>query len=650
MHRLPACLRALACLTLVLQTFLQAGSLRAADRPNILWITTEDIGPQLGCYGDRYAITPNLDEFAKTACRYDHCWSNAPVCAPARTTIITGMYPTSLGAENMRSLIKLPESIQLYPYYLRAAGYYCTNNSKTDYNVESTGKVWDESNNKAHWKNRPAGQPFFAIFNHTVTHESQIRNAIAPQDRVHDPAQARVPAYHPDTPEVRKDWAQYYDRITMTDKLFAQNLKELHDAGLAEDTIVFFYGDHGSGMPRSKRFPYNSGLRVPLLIHIPEKWKSLATPDCVMGGASQRLVSFVDLAPTLLSLCGAEIPGHMQGHAFLGPKATETQPYLFGFRGRMDERIDMVRSVTDGRYVYIRNFMPHLPHGQHVDYMFQTPTTQVWHAKFLKGELNEAQSHFWREKPVEELYDLQSDPDEIVNLAGNAAHEAQLRAMRQVLLNQMRTTRDLGFIPEAELHRQTQTRTTAELGMELASQMMPPNRSFGDRDISVIDYGATVAAWLPGNILSSRQRGGSARGSVRATANRPDGMTTSLARYWTAIAVLGTHGTDLDEYRTDLRRFLEDESPSVRIVAAEALGLYGNAEDLALALPLLLDYANAETHGVYAAIAALNAIDRLGEKADSIRAEVAKLPRKDSNATNRTASYCDRLIERITKK
>ena len=648
MHRLAACLRALACLTLVLQTFLQAGALRAADRPNILWITTEDIGPQLGCYGDRYAITPNLDEFAKTACRYDHCWSNAPVCAPARTTIITGMYPPSLGAENMRSLVKLPENIQLYPQYLRAAGYYCTNNSKTDYNVESTGKVWDESNNKAHWKNRPAGQPFFAIFNHTVTHESQIRNAIDAKDRVHDPAQARVPAYHPDTPEVRKDWAQYYDRITMTDKLFAKNLQELHDAGLADDTIVFFYGDHGSGMPRGKRMPYNSGLQVPLLIHVPEKWKSLATADCVMGGVSQRLVSFVDLAPTLLSLCGAEIPAHMQGHAFLGPKATQPQPHLFGFRGRMDERIDMMRSVTDGRYVYIRNFMPYLPCGQHVDYMFQTPTTQVWYAKFLKGELNEAQSHFWREKPVEELYDLQSDPDEVVNLAGNAAHDAQLVALRTALLTHMKDTRDLGFLPEAELHRLSPDRAPAELGLELASQMMLTG-TMRPRETSVLFYGANVASWLPGNILGSRSGNASARDIVRTTAQRADGMTTSLARYWAAIAVLSTHGQGLDEYRTELRRFLEDESPSVRIAAAEGLGLYGNAEDLALALPLLLDCANAETHGVYAAIAALNAIDHLGQKADPIRAEVAKLPRKDPRAPDRTASYCDRLIEHITK-
>ncbi|HRX79964.1 MAG TPA: sulfatase, partial [Pirellulaceae bacterium] len=234
-------------------------------RPNVLWITSEDNGPHLGCYGDDYATTPNLDALAARGMIYRTCWSNAPVCAPARTTIISGMYPTSLGAEHMRSMTQLPDAFKMYPVYLREAGYYCTNNSKEDYNVKPTGEVWDDSSGKAHWKKRADGQPFFAIFNHTISHESKLRTR--PHKAVHDAAKVRVPAYHPDTPEVRQDWAQYYDRITEMDALAGENLQEIAAAGLADDTIVFYYGDHGSGMPRSKRWPYNSGLQVPLIVY-----------------------------------------------------------------------------------------------------------------------------------------------------------------------------------------------------------------------------------------------------------------------------------------------------------------------------------------------------------------------------------------------
>ena len=327
--------------------------------PNILWITSEDNGPHLGCYGDTYAVTPNLDRFAKRSLRYTKASSTAPVCAPARTTIISGIYPPATGSEHMRSMTRLPGNFKMYPAYLRQLGYYCTNNSKEDYNLEKVGEVWNGSGRTAHWKSRPDGKPFFAIFNHTISHESQIRNKINPADRIHDPAKVSLPAYHPDTPEVRKDWAQYHDRITMMDKLVGKNLRELEEAGLADDTIVFYYGDHGSGMPRSKRWPYFSGLNVPLIIHVPEKFKHLAPPEYKTGGTSDRLVGFIDLAPTLLSIAGSKAPAHMQGHAFMGQHTAPAQKFSFGFRGRMDERYDMVRTVFDGRHIYIRNYMPH---------------------------------------------------------------------------------------------------------------------------------------------------------------------------------------------------------------------------------------------------------------------------------------------------
>src|SRR5688572_3538957 len=320
-------------LPLALLALLLPYTARAADepasRPNILWITSEDNGPHLGCYGDAYATTPHLDALAARSLTYLHCWSNAPVCAPARTAIISGVYPTSTGSEHMRSSVAMPAHMRMYPQILREAGYYCSNNSKEDYNLEKPGKVWDESSPRAHWKNRKPGQPFFAVFNIGVTHESQIRKR--PHTHKHDPAKVRVPAYHPDIPEVRQAWAQYYDQLTEMDALAGKHLRELEEAGLADDTIVFYYGDHGPGLPRNKRSACNSGLHVPLIVHVPEKFKHLAPKDYASDAKTKRLVQFVDFAPTLLSLVGLKAPEWMQGRAFMGPHEAAPNEFLHGF-------------------------------------------------------------------------------------------------------------------------------------------------------------------------------------------------------------------------------------------------------------------------------------------------------------------------------
>lgn len=606
--------------------------LQAAERPNVLWITSEDNGPQLGCYGDEYAITPNLDALAEKGCRYEHCWSNAPVCAPARTTLITGMFPTSLGAQHMRSSLPIPEGIKLYPQYLRDAGYYCTNNSKEDYNLSSVGKIWDESSRKAHWKNRGEKQPFFAIFNHTISHESQIRNKIDDKNRIHDPAKVRVPAYHPDTPEVRKDWAQYYDRMTMMDALVGKNLKELEEAGVAEDTIVFYYGDHGSGMPRSKRFPYNSGLHVPLIVYIPAKWQHLATSDYQQGKASSRLTSFVDLTPTLLSVCGLKPPEHMQGFAFLGKFATEPKPYIYGYRGRMDERIDMMRSITDGRYIYIRNYYPHRPYGQYVNYMFQTPTTRVWHDMFKAGKLNKAQSHFWQRKPLEELYDLKTDPDEVKNLADSAEHKAIKEKLQDALIDHQVAIKDLGFQPEYRANT-------------YGGPKSPYDRArFGERDL----YNTRALHHTAVTCLDPE--------------NAPDNLTIyfeqagrfapyeDVALFWAATGILANGGEHFQMHRGKLRDIIAGKhdlaNSSTEIAAAEALATHGDADDVAAALPVLVKYANVQEKGVFNAIQALNALDYLDEKARPVRDEIAKLPKNAKNVPGRMGSYVTRLLEK----
>lgn len=592
-----------------------------ADRPNVVWLTSEDNGPQLGCYGDPYADTPFLDKLASKGMRYLHCWSNAPVCAPARTTIISGVYPTSTGSQHMRSQTTLPSNMKMYPQYLREAGYYCTNNSKEDYNLEQPGQVWDNSSKKAHWRNRGKDQPFFAIFNETISHESKIR--VRPHTLIHDPAKAPVPAYHPDTPEVRHDWAQYYDKMTEMDTKLSKRYDELDKAGVLDDTIIFYYGDHGSGMPRSKRWPYNSGLSVPLIVIIPEKYQHLAPKNYEAGGVSDRLVSFIDLAPTLLSITGLEIPKHMDGHTFLGEKDIPREDYIYGFRGRMDERYDLVRTIRDQRYIYIRNFMPHKIQGQRLDYMFQTPTTQVWHKMFHEGKLNDVQSFFWKPKPSEELYDLEADPDEVVNLADRHEFQGKKKQFKEALTNHIIKTRDVGFIPEAEIHLRSKGMTPYEMGH--------------NQDLY------NILEVLPVAELATT-RDNSEFGMKLLDMARKD--QDSVIRYWSILGLI-IRGSEAVQPRTEeLHTFLKDPSDIVKVAAAEALGRYGSVEDRQTACEALLPLSNIQTQGVHMAMLALNAMDTIEiDTRKKYKEQIEALPKQGGkDVPRRMRSYVDRLL------
>ncbi len=598
------------------------GPAAGADRPNILWITCEDTGQELGCYGDPYADTPNLDRFAARATRFRHVWSNAPVCAPARTTLITGVYPPSLGAEHMRSEVPLPAFMRLYPQLLRERGYYCSNRSKEDYNVTQPGKVWDDSSTRAHWTNRAAGQPFFAVFNLTATHESQIR--ARPHTLRHDPARAPLPAYHPDTPEVRHDWAQHYDNVTTMDQQAGHRLRELEAAGLLDETIVFFYGDHGSGMPRSKRWLYNSGLQVALIVRVPEKFKHLAPENYRAGGVSDRLVSFVDFAPTLLSLADVPPPHWMQGRAFMGPYAAPPPSHLFGFRGRMDERYDMARACRNQRYLYIRNYMPHLPGGQFLSYMFETPTTRVWKRLYDEGKLRPPQTYFWEPKPPEELYDLENDRSEVVNLAASPNHQATLQELRQALRQHLLEIRDLGFLSEAEQHARSAGRTPYELGHDPVHYPL-------ERILAMAD----LASLLQPDALPHLQA---------ALDDAESGV-----RYWAALGLLMRGRPAVTAAREHLHKALHDPSPSVRIVAARALGQFGDTPDLDLALAVLQELAPPDRNGAYTAILALNAIDALGPKADRLLPMLKTMATNDPTAVARANAYVPRLLQDLTR-
>ena len=590
-----------------------------SSRPNILWITSEDHGPEMGCYGDKLAATPNVDALAAKGLLYTRAWSTAPVCAPARTALISGMYPSANGSEHMRSLVPMPRGTKMFPQLLREAGYYCSNRSKEDYNLEKPGKVWDESSNKGHWRNRREGQPFFAVFNSTKSHESQMR--IRPHTPIHEPAKVRVPAYHPDTPEVRRDWAQYYDKVTEADADAGRVLAQLEADGLAGNTIVFYFGDHGSGMPRSKRWPYNSGLHVPLVVYIPEQFKHLRPPEYSAGGKSDRLVSFVDFGPTVLSLAGIQTPAWMHGQSFMGEFIAPKNEFIHGLRGRMDERRDLVRSVTDGRYVYIRNYMPHLIYGQHLDYMWQTPTTRVWEKLHEEGKLNAAQSAFWNRKPPEELYDLRNDRDEVKNLADSPAHQEIKKRLRKAQKEHAIKIRDVGFLPESTYFKSRKDRSIAD---EVAEGGVPIK--------GVIEM-AELASMLKPEAVPQLQKA--------LADNEP------AIRYWAALGLTMRGEPAVAEALAELHKALADDSAEVRIAAANAIAHFGPEDLRTETLLVLLQHADWSKNDVFTAMAALNSLDSLGQKAAPVAAAVVKLPTKGSSPDGRYDSYVPRLVEEL---
>lgn len=340
-------------------------SISAQTRPNILWITIEDIGPHLGCYGVDQISTPNLDQLASEGVRYDIAWATAPVCAVNRTSILTGIYSTTTGAHHMRNRILFPPEILTYPELMSQAGYYCTNPGKTDYQFSSPGKevIWDDASDSAHYRNRPDNnQPFFHVVNFTTTHQSKNNG----DPGTYDPGALTIPPYYPDTEQVRLQWASYFNNITRVDVQIGHVLTELQNEGAADNTIVFFYSDHGAGLPRAKWWAYDSGLREPFIVRTPEKFR--VDGQGKPGTASSELISNLDLPPTVLNLAGAEIPSCMQGRAFLGQNLSPEHKYLFGARDRQGERYDIQRAVRNNRYMYIRNYEYWKPVYQYIEY------------------------------------------------------------------------------------------------------------------------------------------------------------------------------------------------------------------------------------------------------------------------------------------
>jgi arylsulfatase A-like enzyme len=442
----------------------QADYPRYDFQPNILWITCEDMSPHLGCYGDSIARTPNLDRLASEGIRYTNAYSVSGVCAPSRSALITGMYPTTIGSMHMRTMTRTsaidkitdpvllaiptyeavpPPEVKCFTEYLRARGYYCTNNAKEDYQFRRPITAWDESSQKAHWRNRESGQPFFSVFNLGVTHESQVWKR-ADDPSYTDPASVAVPSYYPDSPIIRKDIARHFDNIAIMDAQVKEILDQLKEDGLEDSTIVFFYSDHGDGLPRAKRWIYDSGIKVPLIIKYPDRWQA--------GTVTDELVSFIDFAPTVLSLVGIPVPEYIQGQAFAGRQKAGAREYIYAAKDRMDPAMDNRRAVRDKRYKYIRNYMPERPYVQFLPYRDQMDLMQELFRYEREEKLDNVQALWFRKtKPIEELYDTWEDPYEINNLAGDPRYNDVLENLRKVHLKWKEETNDWGLIPETEL-------------------------------------------------------------------------------------------------------------------------------------------------------------------------------------------------------
>ena len=438
-------------------------------RPNILWITCEDMSPRLGAYGDSIAFTPNIDRLAEESVLFTNAFSVSGVCAPSRAALIMGLYPTSFGALHMRTIKRTaaiakitdpdllaipvyeavpPPEAKCFSEILRLNGYYCTNNSKNDYQFHAPVTAWDQNGREAHYKNRKdRSQPFFAVFNFTDSHESKVW-LYADSASYTDPLTIELPPYYPDNEVIRKDLARHYDNIRMVDRKIGRLLTELEVSGEADNTIVFFFSDHGDGLPRAKRWIYDSGIKVPMMVRYPDRKRS--------GEKDGRLVSFVDFAPTVLSLAEVLIPSYMQGRAFLGPSVDEEpREYIFAARDRMDPVLDYVRGIRDDRYKLIKNYLPDQPYVQFLPYRDQMPLMQELLRLDEEGLLEGIPAlWFANERPKLEFYDTWEDPHEVNNLADAPEHTERIGIMLNALTTWGQKTGDMGGIPEPELVKQ----------------------------------------------------------------------------------------------------------------------------------------------------------------------------------------------------
>jgi uncharacterized sulfatase len=514
------------------------------------------------------------------------------------------MYQTTIGTHHMRCNAKLPAHVKAFTTYLGQAGYYCTNNSKTDYQTRDLRDAWDQSSNKAHWRNRKKDRPFFAVFNFTGCHESgiaseskykRVTQRLKPSQR-QDPDKLELPPYYPDTPIVREDWKRNYELITAMDAWAGDLLDQLRADGLYEDTIIFFWSDHGIGLPRAKRWLYDSGTHIPLIVRVPARFHTGGQSES--GCKDDQLISSIDFGPTVMNLAGVKIPEHMQGRPFLGPNLPEPREYIFGARDRMDERYDIIRSVRDKRFRYIRNYEPLKTYYQYMNTPEKGATMKEIRRVHAEGKLPPAAQLFMADrKPVEELYDLQNDPHEINNLAGDPKCRRILERMRQAHREWVRRTKDLGLIPEPEI--------------------MEREKKYGSRYAILRQPGGDALNVRLGEIAALASEGPQALPQLVAAMNDED----AAVRYWGATGI-GNIGKEAASAEDKMIAALNDESVSVRVAAARALYLMGETDK---ALPVLIEMLRGEHQwGRLQAAIVLDGIDQEARPAEAALKDALK--------------------------
>jgi len=530
----------------------------AQQKPNILWITIEDTSPQfIGCYGNKDARTPVIDRLANEGIRFTNAFSTGTVCSPSRSCIITGIKTYKAGTGNHRSNYPVPDYVKGFPYYLQQEGYYTTNNSKTDYNVANadrfTREAWNESSVKAGWENRKPGQPFFAVYNFNDSHQSRtmtesyswyLKNVIAElpeQERISDNA-FEMPPFYTDNAEMRKQFARVYNSLRLTDNKIGKLLARLEKDHLKDSTIIFFYGDHGEGIPRGKTNGINLGYRVPFVIWFPEIYKHLS-PWGKGGSVTGQLISFEDLAPTMISLAGGRVPDHISGKILIGKDRSEPADHLVLSADRSDNGIDMVRTVTDGKFVYSRNFMPFMPEVRYIRYMEIGEIKQQMRKDLAGNKLNPLQKSLFDVRPPEFLFDIENDLWETKNLAGDPAYKAVLEKMRSRLKNEILQARDVMFLPEYEIGMVS--KTTTPYAYRLNNKDYP---------LSEIYNAASLSGF----------RGREITGEQVKLLGSPD----RIVRYWAVTGLRSQKSADLKHFAQPIMQAMNDPYPPVAVTAA----------------------------------------------------------------------------------
>lgn len=556
----------------------------AADRPNVVWIVSEDNSVHyLRHFFPGGAEMPAVESLAAEGLTFNHAFSNAPVCSVARTTLATGCYGPRIGTQFHRryKVAPMPPGLKMFPAYLRDAGYYTTNRSKKDYNAEEGPGVWDESSNRASWRNRTApSQPFFHMESHAQSHESSLHfneQQFRSETPAHDPAAVRLAEYHPDTPLFRHTHARYLDRMQVIDGIVGETVARLKDDGLLDDTFVFYFGDHGGVLPRGKGYLYESGLHVPLVVRIPENFRHLV--DARRGDRIDGFVSFIDFGPTVLNLAGVAVPDQMDGRPFLGPGVrhddVESRDLAFGYADRFDEKYDLIRSVRKGRYQYLRCFQPWLPDGLMNIYRYRMLAYKEWQDLWNSGQLSGAPAQFFRSKPVEMLFDVESDPHEVHNLAADPEYRDVLLEMRSQLRSWMLAMPDLSLYPESEL---------------VANAMDDPT-AFGQRHRDEI---AQLLAVADLQLLPFAE--------AQVPLQKALASENPHVRYWTVMAC-SAFGKDAGSLAEPVGALVDDPSLIVRVRAAEFLGIIGQQNPQLV----LTDIINTTTDDVLA-VEALNSV------------------------------------------